>query len=213
MSGSAMTSATARPQDARGLAQHPRLVSGEVDDAVGDHDVDGRVGQRDVLDVALDELGVARARIRRVRPGEREHLVGHIRTDRAARRADPLGADEHVGAGARAEVEDGLARVEVGDAGRDAAAERRLDGRGVCAGGLVAVERGAEDLGAGGVGGAQIGVGAARRRAVGSPAATTARAFGDAVGGRGVARPDDLADVGVLAQLSYRRPSISNRLK
>jgi hypothetical protein len=39
-----------------GLADHRRLVAGEVDHAVGDHDADGGVGQGHVLDVALAEL-------------------------------------------------------------------------------------------------------------------------------------------------------------
>ena len=58
--------------------------------------------------------------------------------------ADAAGADQHVGAGAGAEVEHGLALVEVGDRGRDAAAERGGDGGAGRGGGLVAVERGAE---------------------------------------------------------------------
>ena len=41
--------------------------------------------------------------------------------------ADPARADQDVGAGSRAEVEDGLAVVQVGDGGRQAAAERRRD--------------------------------------------------------------------------------------
>ena len=39
--------AAAGAQHARGLAEDLRLVGGEVDHAVGDHDVDARVGQRD----------------------------------------------------------------------------------------------------------------------------------------------------------------------
>ena len=61
---------------------------------------------------------------------EREHLVGHVEPDGAAARADAAGADEDVGAGAGAEVEHGLARVQVGDRGRDAAAQRGAE-RGV----------------------------------------------------------------------------------
>ena len=60
--------------------------------------------------------------------GEVEHLVGHVDADRLAGRRDAAGGDEHVGAGAGAEVEHRLAGVEVGDGGRDPAAQRRGDG-------------------------------------------------------------------------------------
>ena len=54
---------------------------------------------------------------------ELEHLVGHVEADGLAGGADAAGGDEHVGAGARAEVEHDFAVVEVGDGGGDAAAE------------------------------------------------------------------------------------------
>ena len=50
--------AAARLQHAERLAQHAVLVGREVDDAVRDDDVDRVVGQRDVLDLALQELDV-----------------------------------------------------------------------------------------------------------------------------------------------------------
>ena len=43
-------------------AQHPVLVGRQVDDAVGDDDVDRIVRQRDLLDLALQELDVGRRR-------------------------------------------------------------------------------------------------------------------------------------------------------
>ena len=58
----ARPSARGRPR-----AGHLRLVAGEVQDAVGDDDIDRAVGQRDLLDVALDELDVLHPRLRRVR--------------------------------------------------------------------------------------------------------------------------------------------------
>ena len=68
MSGSAMTSeigeAAAGAQDACGFGDRLGLVAGEVDDAVGDDDVDACVGEGHVLEVALDELDVARRRPR-----------------------------------------------------------------------------------------------------------------------------------------------------
>ena len=83
--------APARLEHARGLAQDLLLVAGEVDDAVGDDDVDGGVGQRDLLEVALEELGVLDAGRGGVGAREREHLVGHVEPDRAAARARRAG--------------------------------------------------------------------------------------------------------------------------
>ena len=45
-----------------------------------------RVGQRDLLDVALEELDVLDAGRGRVGAREREHLVGHVEPDRLAGR-------------------------------------------------------------------------------------------------------------------------------
>ncbi len=76
-----------------------------------------------------------------VRLRERQHLVGHVDAEGPTGRADPLGRQQDVDAAARAEVEDALAGVEVGDGGRVAAAERGEDGR---VGQLVALEGGVE---------------------------------------------------------------------
>ena len=78
-----------------------------------------------VLDLALEELDVLDARLTLVLAGELEHLVGHVEAVGLAGRADAPGREQHVDAAARAEVEHGLALVEVGDRGRVAAAERR----------------------------------------------------------------------------------------
>ena len=139
--------ASPRPQYARGLADHAALVGAEVDHAVGDDDVDAGVRERDLLDVALEELDVLDARRARVGTRQREHLVGHVEPDRLAGRARRGGGDQDVGAGARAEVEHRLALVQIGDGGGDAAAERGVDdrfGRALRVAG--AVERAAEDL-------------------------------------------------------------------
>ena len=78
-----------------------------------------RVGQRDLLDVALEELDVRRRRPwRALRAGEVEHLVGHVEAVGRAGRADAAGGEQHVDPAAGAEVEHGLALVEVGDRGR-----------------------------------------------------------------------------------------------
>ena len=54
--------APARLENPRRLRQHPRLVSGEVDHAVGDHDVDRFGGQGDRLDLA--RAATRRSRLR-----------------------------------------------------------------------------------------------------------------------------------------------------
>ena len=78
--------------------------------------------------------------------GELEHLVGHVEAVGLARRADAPGGEQHVDAAAGAEVEHGLALVQLGDRGRVAAAERgerRRVGQLVAV--AVGVEAGAED--------------------------------------------------------------------
>src|SRR5258706_16022691 len=51
----------ARLQHAEGFGEDARLVGGKVDHTVGDDDVDRVVGQRDVLDLATQELDVVDA--------------------------------------------------------------------------------------------------------------------------------------------------------
>src|SRR5690606_5986758 len=46
------------PEHSPRLAQHAVLIAGEVDDAVGDDDVDAGVGQGNLLDVPLEEARV-----------------------------------------------------------------------------------------------------------------------------------------------------------
>ena len=72
---------------------------------------------------AFEELDVGGAGLGGVAAGEVEHLGGHVEPVDVAGRADPLGRQQHVDAAAGAEVEHGLAGVEVGDGGRVAAAE------------------------------------------------------------------------------------------
>jgi hypothetical protein len=119
--------------------------------------------------------------------GELEHLVGHVQSDRLARLADALGGDQDVCSGAGPEVEDGLALVQVGDSGRDAAAERGADcGVGRALGVGAVVEGVAEDLVAGLVGQLHA------RAAAGRPCGFVG---GKARGRGGVALSDLLADL------------------
>ena len=112
------------PEHPRRFAKDRRLVSGEVDHAVGDHDVDRVVGQRHRFDRPLQELDIPCTRLPLVSAGHLKHLVGHVDAIRLAARSDPLGREQHVDAAARAQVEDGLSLVKLGDRRRIAAAER-----------------------------------------------------------------------------------------
>jgi len=72
------------PQHALNLGKHSRFVGCQVDDTVADHHVDGRRRQRHVLDDALEELDVGDTGLGRILLRQREHLVGHIQSERAA---------------------------------------------------------------------------------------------------------------------------------
>ena len=119
--------ATARPEDPVHLGEHPRLVRGQVDNAVRDHDVDGVRGERDLLDIALQELDVRRAGLVAVLDRQSEHLLGHIEPVHLASRSDALGREQHVDTAARPEVEHGLAGMKVCDSRGVAATEARED--------------------------------------------------------------------------------------
>src|SRR5207247_1724833 len=79
---------------------------------------------RQVLRVAFAELDVRRriAEVRhhdrRVAPGHREHLVGHVHTDHPAGRADAPGSLKAIDTPARADVQHRLARPHRRQAGR-----------------------------------------------------------------------------------------------
>ena len=87
--------APARLEHAERLGQHAVLVGREVDHAVRDDDVDRVVGQRNVLDLALQELDVLQAGLPLVLARQRQHLVRHVEPvglARRARRAAPTAA-------------------------------------------------------------------------------------------------------------------------
>ena len=186
--------AAARLEHAEGLGEHGWLVGGEVDHAVRDDHVDRVGGQGDGLDLALEELDVGGAGLGGVGAGQGQHLLGHVQPVGLAGGADPPGAQEHVDPAARAQVQDGLALVELGHRGGVAAAQAGQQ-RGV--GELVAVQGGIEL-------GAEPGL--LSRRGTAAAAAVTAAvgrlptptvANGDLGRGGGVAGPDLLAQ-GVL---------------
>ena len=121
--------AAAGLEHAEGFAQHAILVGREIDHAVGDDHVDGVVGQRDVLDLALQELDVLDAGLALILSRQRQHLVGHVEAVGLARRTDAPGRQQHVDAAARAEVEHGLAGFQLAPAPSDCRSRARLDAR------------------------------------------------------------------------------------
>ena len=85
----------ARLEHARDLGQHGRLVDGEVDHAVRDHDVDDSAGSGICSITPFRKCDVADAGIGGVLLREREHLVGHVEPvgePGRRRRASPRGS-------------------------------------------------------------------------------------------------------------------------
>jgi len=99
------------PQHTERFSDDSALVFGQVDDAVRDHDVYGRVGKRDVFDRAFEKRGIAHIRPVAIGVRERQHLVGHVEAVRVAARRDALRREQHVQAGARSKVEHDLPRL------------------------------------------------------------------------------------------------------
>ena len=111
-------------QHAEGLAQDAVLVRRQVDHAVGNDHVHRVVGQRDVLDLALQELDVLDARLPLVLARQGQHLVGHVEAVGLAAGRNPPGRQQHVDAAAAAQVQHRLARLQLGQGRRIAAAQR-----------------------------------------------------------------------------------------
>ena len=122
MSGSAITSETANRPPGRRTRAASRITGGLSPERLitqlemTTSTISSSSGH--VLEVALEELDVLDAGLGGVGARELEHLVGHVEPDRLAGRPDAPGGDQDVGAGARAEVKDGLALVQIGDGGR-----------------------------------------------------------------------------------------------
>ena len=104
-------------KDSGDLGEHGVLVGGQHDDAVGDDDIDGGVLERHVVDGAVEELDVADAGLGGVAASQFDHLGGGVEAVDEAGRSDAASRQEHVEAAARAQVEHGVAVVEVGDGG------------------------------------------------------------------------------------------------
>ena len=112
-------------QHAKRLAQDAVLVGGEVDDAVGDDDVDGVVRKRDILDLAFEELDVVSGHLALIFPRERQHLIRHVEPVGLACRAHPASRKKDIDSTTGPEIEHVLSRLEFGQCGRVAAAQGR----------------------------------------------------------------------------------------
>ena len=131
MSGSAITSETANRPPGRSTRAASRSTCGlSAERLITQLEITTSTlasGERDVLEIALDELDVLHAGLGGVGARQLEHLVGHVEPDRLARRGDAPRGDQHVGTGAGAEVEHGLALAQLGDRGGHPATQRRGD--------------------------------------------------------------------------------------
>src|SRR5215468_3883733 len=116
--------ATAGLEHAKGFGQHTILVGREVDHAIGDDHIHAGLGQGDLLDLALEELRVLDARLALVVAGEGEHLVRHVESVGFAGGPDAPGGEKHVDAAPRAQIQHGLAGLELGERRGIAAAKR-----------------------------------------------------------------------------------------
>ena len=146
-----------------------------------------------MLDLALQEFHVGRARLALVVARQRQHLVGHVQAVGAARGADALGRQQHVDAAARAQVQHHLAGAQLGQRRRVAAAQRRQHGGLGQAAGLHRVVQVARDgVGSGQRAGGAAGVGG---RGHGAAAGGGSAALRDAARRLTVLFLDDLLDV------------------
>jgi hypothetical protein len=80
-------------------------------------------GERDVLDVVVQELGVGDPGLRGVLAGQGDHVRCGVQAVCFPARGDPAGGQEHVDAAAGAEVQHGLPGMQFGDSDGVAAAE------------------------------------------------------------------------------------------
>src|SRR5712672_11080 len=117
----------ARFQQSPDFAKHLRFVSGKIDDAIADHQIGQAIGQRSLLDIALDVSHVeeAVAVAQPLRLGSL--LVLYVDTDNFAAGPHAQRGDERVHPRAAAEVDDGFARFWIGQVKIVADARERFD--------------------------------------------------------------------------------------
>src|SRR6266849_3194587 len=110
-----------------GFAEHLRFVSGKIDDAIADYQLRHAIGQRSVLDIALDVSHVEEtvAVAQPLRLGSL--LIRHVDADNFATGTHLQRSDERVHSRAAAEVDDGFARSGIGQVKIVADAGERFD--------------------------------------------------------------------------------------
>src|SRR5512132_1834704 len=177
------------PQDPEDLGKCARLVRNEVEHAVADDDIDGSGFDGQVLYFAQTELHVAVTELRRVLPGERDHLGRHVHADDPTPLAHDPSRDERVDPRAGAEVEDRVALLDPGMLCRQTTAETEIGLWQVAVDGLIRVAYHVQPE----VRSADVVAGVA---ADPGPAAAAL-----CQGGRGVALPDDLLDLDIGGHL------------
>ena len=110
------------------LGEDGVLVRDQVDDAVREHDAEALVGERQLLDLALDELDIGRLQLGCSHACLRQHLRRHVDAGDVALLTDHLRGNERVGPRPAAEIEHALAACEPAERERIRNARERLDG-------------------------------------------------------------------------------------
>src|SRR6185312_2991856 len=118
--------AAARAEHPEGLTENLVLVGREVDDAIGDDDVDRICVDGEMFDFAEAEFDVRSANLCGILAGEGDHLGGHVDPEHAAFGAHHLCCEEAIDAAAGAEVEHCFAGLKGSDGGGVAAAKRHV---------------------------------------------------------------------------------------
>jgi hypothetical protein len=116
----------ARPQHPEGFCKNLRLIAGQIDDAVRDHDVNVSRRKRDLFNVPHHEPDVTHSRLGGIGTGQCGHGGASVQPISHAGRADPPGRQQHVQPAARTEVQNTLARLQVRDRYRVPAAQAGL---------------------------------------------------------------------------------------
>src|SRR5262249_31406300 len=93
------------------FAKHLWLVDTEIEDPVGDHEVDGAIGQGQGINFPSPKFDVCDANQRSIAFRLFEHRLGAIDADHPARGPDAAGRQDTIEARPGAEIYDNLARM------------------------------------------------------------------------------------------------------
>jgi len=118
--------ASAGFEDAEGFAEHPGFIGREIDNAVGDDDVDGAVSDGEIFDLTEAKLDIGRSDVDGIGYGFGEHGNGHIDAENAAGGTDGAGSEKAIETGAAAEIENRFAGLKSGDGLGVAATETEI---------------------------------------------------------------------------------------